>query len=56
MRAKLLALFAHKEAVEDQAEFLLDDRGPSGTEKKYFRSVSQFVATARELKHKYSLL
>ena len=39
----------HKDKVEDQSEFLMDDRGAIGKMKKYENSLSKFVGQARGL-------
>ena len=39
--------------IEDQAEFLIHDRGPIGSVKKYNASVSDFVNLAKNLEKEY---
>jgi len=49
VQEKLVNVHKHKEAVEDQALFLLNDRGPTSSNTKYFQSVSEFLSLAKSL-------
>ncbi|CDW82160.1 UNKNOWN [Stylonychia lemnae] len=52
-KQKLVQIYKHKEIVEDQASFLLNDRGRVGSSQKYFDSVTQFIQMAKDLKIKF---
>ena len=47
VQEKLVNVHKHKEAIEDQALFLLNDRGDSS--KKYHQSISEFLALAHDI-------
>jgi hypothetical protein len=40
---KLVQIFQHKERVEDQAEYLMNDRGSAMSQKKYRESIEEFL-------------
>ena len=54
MRQKLITISSHKNIVEDQALYLLDDRGTSVC--KYSTSISEFLKLAKELKVKFEAI
>ena len=54
MRQKLITISSHKNIVEDQALYLLDDRGTSVY--KYSTSISEFLKLAKELKVKFEAI
>lgn len=51
---KLKEVYLHKDKVEDQALFLMDDRGVYGTPRKYVASITEFVSLAKSLGKAYS--
>jgi hypothetical protein len=49
VKKKVLMIFNHREKVEDQAEYLLEDRGADGYPRKYEKSINEFTKLAKEL-------
>ena len=56
IQQRLIGTFNNKEMIQDQAEFLIEDRGPIGADKKYFTSIQKFVELAKSLKLDYEKL
>jgi hypothetical protein len=48
-KKKMVAIFNHKEKLEDQAEFLIDDRSSGPKDKKYQNSITSFLDQAKGL-------
>lgn len=42
-------MFAHREKVEDQSTYLVEDRGNIGAARKYLKSITDFLRLAHEL-------
>jgi hypothetical protein len=53
VKERLIQVFNHKETVEDQAQFLLNDRGKVGSAQKYYASISEFLRLAKGLKQNF---
>ncbi|TNV83239.1 hypothetical protein FGO68_gene4856 [Halteria grandinella] len=53
VQSKLKEVYQHKDLVEDQALFLIDDRGVYGTPRKYVASITEFVTLAKSLGNAY---
>lgn len=52
-KKKLVMVFAHKEKVEDQGEFLIHDRGAVGSVRKYGTSIGEFITLAKILQGQF---
>ena len=49
VKKKLIQVFAHREKVEDQSTYLVEDRGSIGSSRKYLKSITEFLRLAHEL-------
>ena len=56
VRSKLLEVSTHKDKVEDQATYMLEDRGKTGSLKKYEKSINEFLDLAKSLRLNYDKL
>eukprot|EP00347_Sterkiella_histriomuscorum_P013604 403364082 len=53
---RLIGIFQHKEIVQDQSEFLQNDRGRVGGPEKYKESITEFIQLAKDLKVKFDAI